>query len=161
MNEWNELTALAAAFGIVALILLIWNLALSLKLGKLTRKYQRLVGDTGVQKLDEVIQAIHAHLAKLDQAQQDHEGALQKHERRLTLMKGNVGVHRFNAFSDTGSDLSFSIAIVNEEEDGVVLTGLYSREQTYLYAKPIVNGQSAYMLSQEEKKAISLALQRE
>lgn len=162
MNEWNEQAILAvAALGLVVFILLVWNVVLSAKLGKLNKKYHRLVGDTGVQQLDEVMQAIHAHLDRLDQNQERQENVLKQHERRLTVLKGNVGVHKFNAFSDMGSDLSFSIAIVNEEQDGVVLTGLYSREQTFLYAKPIVNGQSAYMLSEEEKKAISLALHKE
>ena len=85
---------------------------------------------------------------------------MQDQERRLSTLKGRVGVHRFNAFSDSGSDLSFSVAFINEAEDGVVLTGIHGREQTFLYAKPIDKGQSAYMLSPEEKTAINLAMQK-
>jgi hypothetical protein len=162
MNVWNEPTALAAAaFGLLLFMMLIWNTVLSVKLSKLKKTYRKLIGDTGVQKLDDVIQSIHRHLAQLDHKQNDLDNELKQQERRLTAMKGNVGIHRFNAFSDSGSDLSFSLAIVNEEQDGVVLTGLCSRDHSFLYAKPIVKGQSAYLLSQEEKKAISLALHKE
>jgi hypothetical protein len=72
----------------------------------------------------------------------------------LKKMKSKVGIHRYNAFSDTGSDLSFSVAILDEYQDGVLLTGIHNREQTYIYAKPIQRGQSQYTLSPEEKEAI-------
>lgn len=162
MNEWNEQAALAAAaFGLPFLILLIWNIVLTSKLGKLKRAHAKLIGDTGVQQLEDVMQAIHGQLAQLEKRQHELDAVLKQQDRRLSAMKGKVGIHRFNAFSDSGSDLSFSVAFVNEEQDGVVITGLYGREQTFLYAKPIDKGQSAYLLSPEEKKAINLALHKE
>ena len=72
-------------------------------------------------------------------------------------VKGKVGLVRYNALSEQGSNLSFSIAIVDEELNGVVITSLYGRSQSYTYAKPLVNGTSEYALSDEEKKAISVA----
>ncbi len=162
MNEWNDQAALtAAAFGLLLLIVLVWNITLTSRLGKLKKAHAKLVGDTGVHSLEDVMQAIHGHMGQLESKQQELDAALKQQERRLAAMKGKVGIHRFNAFSDSGSDLSFSVAFVNEEQDGVVITGLYGREQTFLYAKPIDKGQSAYLLSPEEKKAISLALHKE
>jgi hypothetical protein len=70
-------------------------------------------------------------------------------------MKSRLGVQRYNAFSqEGGSDLSFSIVILDEEQDGVVLTGIHGREQTFIYAKPVEKGQSSYSLSPEEKVLI-------
>ncbi|MNC83530.1 hypothetical protein D3C75_1375330 [compost metagenome] len=49
------------------------------------------------------------------------------------------------------------MAILNDYRDGVVLTGIHSREQTFMYAKPLTKGESTYALSPEEKKVIELA----
>lgn len=71
-----------------------------------------------------------------------------------------VGVVRFNAFADTGSDLSFSIAILNADNDGLVLSSLFGREESRTYVKPVKNGQSTYRLSAEEKEAIGKAIEK-
>jgi hypothetical protein len=162
MNGWNNEIAMAVAAGegLLILLMFIWLAALSGKLSKLKKAHRKLVGETGVSGIEDVMHSIHEQLSNVDRTHSQQEKQLQQIERRLTALKGRVGVHRFNAFSDTGSDLSFSIAFVNEEEDGVVITGIHGREQTFLYAKPIDKGQSAYMLTPEEKTAISLAAQK-
>ena len=70
-----------------------------------------------------------------------------------------VGIVRYSAFRDTGSDLSFTLALLNKHNDGVVLNGIYSREMSNIYAKPIKNAESTYTLSNEEKQAIQKALE--
>ena len=72
--------------------------------------------------------------------------------------KGNIGIHRYNAFAERGSDLSFSLAIINDEKDGMVMSGIHGRDNTFVYAKPVKEGQSAYTLTPEEIEAINLAL---
>ena len=70
-----------------------------------------------------------------------------------------IGIVRYNAFKDTGSDLSFTLALLNDKNDGVVLNGIYSREMSNIYAKPVENGKSSYTLSQEEEEAIRKAIE--
>ncbi|XOB40262.1 MAG: DUF4446 family protein [Candidatus Nealsonbacteria bacterium] len=65
-----------------------------------------------------------------------------------------VGVVRFNPFKEIGGNQSFSIALLDANNDGVVLTSLYNREGNRFFAKQIKNGQSKYLLSGEEKRAI-------
>jgi hypothetical protein len=65
-----------------------------------------------------------------------------------------IGVVRFNPFKETGGDQSFSIALLDGHNDGVVITSLYTKEGNRMFAKPIKNGESQYLLSAEEKKAI-------
>ena len=69
-----------------------------------------------------------------------------------------VGIVRFNPFAEVGSNQSFSIALLDGNNNGVVITSLYGREENRVYAKPIANGQSSYLLSEEEKRAISEAI---
>ena len=68
------------------------------------------------------------------------------------------GIYRYNAYKDTGSDLSFTLALLDENNDGVVLNGIYSREMSNIYAKPIKNGNSTYKMTDEEKEAIKRAI---
>jgi ribosomal protein S5 len=110
--------------------------------------------------MEDVMHTLHERMASLDHKQTNQNEKLEQQEKRLSSLKGRISVHRFNAFSDSGSDLSFSVAFVNEEQDGVVITGIHGREQMFLYAKPIDKGQSAYMLTPEEKIAISQAMQK-
>jgi len=70
-----------------------------------------------------------------------------------------VGIIRYNPFSNTGSDLSFSIALLDADNNGIVITSLYSRDGNRVYGKPIKNKTSQYSLSEEEKKAIAQAIQ--
>ncbi len=68
-----------------------------------------------------------------------------------------VGVVRFNPFSDVGGDQSFSLAILDGNDDGAVVTGYYTREGSSVYGKAIKGGKSDYALADEEKKAIEVA----
>ena len=72
-----------------------------------------------------------------------------------------VGIVKYNAYSDAGSDLSFAVALLDNKNDGIVLNGIYSREMSNIYAKPIVNGESKYNLTKEEIQAIRRAIKIE
>jgi len=68
-----------------------------------------------------------------------------------------VGIVRYSPFENTGGDQSFSIAILDANDTGFVLTSFYSREGTRVFAKPIKGGKSEYTLSEEEVDAIKKA----
>ena len=69
-----------------------------------------------------------------------------------------VGIVRYNAYKDTGSDLSFAVCLLDEKNDGVVFNGIYSRDMSNIYAKPIENGLSKYKVTPEEQEAINRAM---
>lgn len=68
-----------------------------------------------------------------------------------------VGIVRYNPFSNVGGDQSFSIALLDGNNNGIVITSLFSREGNRVYGKPIKGGTSEYSLSKEEKQAIEKA----
>lgn len=78
-----------------------------------------------------------------------------KKESKFFVQK--VGIVRFNPFKEIGGDQSFSIALLDGQDSGFVLTSLYSREGNRVYAKPIERGKSNYQLSEEEKEALRKA----
>ncbi len=65
---------------------------------------------------------------------------------------------RYNPFSEVGSNQSFSAVLLDGNNDGMVITSLFTREGNRVYAKPIKNGVSEYSLSNEEKEAIEKAI---
>jgi hypothetical protein len=78
-----------------------------------------------------------------------------KEENKFSVQK--IGIVRFNPFSEVGGDQSFSVALLDGNNDGIVITSLYSRGENRVYGKPIKKGQSEYSLSKEEKEAIEKA----
>ncbi len=68
-----------------------------------------------------------------------------------------VGFIRYNSFDDVGSDLSFTLALLNEEGDGVVVTSIYSREETRTYGKAVRKFVPQQGASKEEQSAIAMA----
>ena len=69
-----------------------------------------------------------------------------------------VGIVRFNPFPEVGGDQSFSIALLDENNNGFVITSHYLRELNRVYAKPVEKGISKYQLSKEEIEAINKAI---
>lgn len=65
-----------------------------------------------------------------------------------------VGVVRFNPFTNIGGDQSFSIALLDYKDNGVVVSALHAPEGTRMYAKPIREGKSTYQLTGEENEAL-------
>lgn len=138
-------------------VLAIGLIMLGRRLKKLRRQYVAVMGNTGVTNIDSVIIELKN---KVDEERVRVDAiSKQLEEVRITLpqLKSKTGIHRYNAFGEGGSDLSFSIAIVNEEKDGLVFSGLHNRENTYVYAKPVSKGDSSYPLTPEERKAIEEA----
>jgi hypothetical protein len=78
-----------------------------------------------------------------------------KEESKFSVQK--VGIVRFNPFKDVGGNQSFSICLLDGNDDGMVVTSLYTKEGNRVYGKPIKAGISEYLLSEEEKEAIEYA----
>ena len=79
-------------------------------------------------------------------------------ERDSTLHIQKIGLIRFNPFKDTGGDQSFTLALVDAHNTGIVISALHSRSGMRWYAKRVVMGKGhEFDLSDEERRAISHA----
>ena len=67
------------------------------------------------------------------------------------------GLVRYNPFNESGGDQSFSLALLDKHNNGIVLTSIFSQEKGRVFGKSIIKGESQYQLSKEEKEAIELA----
>ena len=68
-----------------------------------------------------------------------------------------IGLVRFNPFEDTGSNQSFALALLDADDDGVVISSLHARGGTRIYAKAVAAGRPEATLSEEEAQALDLA----
>lgn len=159
MEDWttNPMNAVTVGLAILVFILFIWMGVIGRRLKKLRKQYTAVMGNTGVTNVEDVIVKLKEDLTIHQQAVSQMQGQFSQVQSSLLQQKSKIGIHRYNAFSNTGSDLSFSIAIVNEAKDGAVFSGIHGRDNTYVYAKPVEKGQSTYSLTPEEYKAITEA----
>lgn len=164
MQDLNDLISdqifvIIGIFAVLVIWLLIWNFVQGAKLRKMRRKYEMMMRGTGVEDLESLLVSLKVQLDGVEDAHQQQQRQLQQLEAIIPKQKAKIGIKRYNPYAEQGSDLSFSVAIVNDARDGVVITGLYSRDGSYVYAKPIQQGNSTYSLSPEEVEAINLAAQ--
>lgn len=145
---------------LLILILLVMVLTQGAKLRKIRKKYDLMMAGSGVENLETLLIDLKVQMDSIEDEQEVQRKSLGILLSKLQQVKGQVGIKRYNAFSDQGSDLSFSLAIVDEKKNGVVISALYSRDSSYVYAKPLTAGESTYALSPEEVEAISLAVQQ-
>lgn len=107
--------------------------------------------------LVEMINTVVMQIRSLKDEQLVTSHSLATLENNFNFSIQKVGVIRFNPFGDSGGNLSFTLAMLNRHNTGVVLTSMHGREQNRIYAKKITNGLCDTMLTQEEQQAITSA----
>lgn len=151
MYLWAALLALF-------LVLAIWVITLQVRMNRLIRHYNRLAADSEGGALND---ALDRYIERLD----DVTGQVDELENLCQTVESNVrraiqriGIVRFNPFADTGSDQSFAVALLDLSGTGIVISSLFSRTSTRIFAKPVADGKSTHVLTEEEREAIDQAL---
>src|SRR5690554_3475287 len=112
------------------LFLFILHIYNRFKIKRITQRYNALVaGFTGIN-LEEVLMGNHKNIAKLRDDFKEMEKMLSSLELKQSFCIQKVGYIRYNAFSDVGNQLSYSIALLDAYNSGFVLSSLYGREST-------------------------------
>ena len=146
--------ALAAALGayLFLLLLVVWALV---RQSGLMRRQARLMRGTEGGSIEQMLrdQMEGAETVRSQIAGASERGASNEASLRLCLQK--VGLLRYDAFPDMGGEQSFSIALLDSGDNGLVVSGLTSRHDMRVYAKPVVGGVSAFSLTDEERRAIA------
>jgi hypothetical protein len=142
------------ALGIVTL----WLFVLTIFFWRILAHYNRLTKSVSEKSLTAVLEKL---LKESDLAGKDIDylkeycGRIEK-EGLLHIQK--IGLIRFNPFKDTGGDQSFVLSLIDGNDNGALISGLYSRSGTRWYAKKVVNGKGVeHELTEEEKRALKEA----
>ena len=117
----------------------------------------RLFAETGHDEFGEVLLSHQRQLRRGSASLKEFDQRLTHVEAEQHFLLNQTGLVRYNPFSDAGGNMSFSLALLNNNGDGAVVTSLHSREGTRLYAKQVVNYESEQILTNEEKEAVTRA----
>ena len=128
------------------------------RIGRLNRHLGALTRGSDERSLEAILEA---HLARVHEVVRDVEAVEARTavlERDLRLSFSGVGLVRFNPFEDTGSNQSFTLALLDGHRDGVVVSSLHARNMTRIYAKAVAGGRAEATLSAEEIEALGIAI---
>lgn len=139
-------------------LILIWNAFLQWQNQKIKKKLRILFEGKKAKDLEKLIFEIIQRQDLSEKSVSDLKKFDNYLEKMALLSIQKVGIVRYNPFKEVGGDQSFSIVLLNSQNNGFVITSLYGRETSRIYGKPIENGSSKYQLSEEEKKAIEQAI---
>ena len=140
--------------GILCLMELIWIFVLGRKLKGFQKSYIALQTFLDGGSLDQQLKEYFHEVNKIKANVSTIEKRVDQAEQKLRASVDRVELVRFNAFDNMGSDLSFALALLNQQGDGVVISSINNREESRVYAKPVTQGDSTYHLSAEEKEVI-------
>ena len=146
-----------AIFAAIELLLII---ILFTKIGGTNKKYKKMMRGVNNKNLEGLLEDYLNKVEKIELDSSDVVGKFNRIDESIKKCVQKVAMVRYKAFEDVGSDLSFSIALLDDGNDGIVLTGIYGRMESTTYAKPIDKGISRYDLSEEELQALSEAMNK-
>lgn len=131
------------------------------KYNKLNFSYQMFMKGKKAESLEEEIGELFGDISFLKMAAEKNRKDIKKMIENLRECYQRVGVVKYDAFKEMGGKLSFSVALLNDNENGLIINSVHSSNGCYVYTKEIVEGECAISLGEEEKKALMLALQDE
>jgi len=136
----------------------LWLGILTFFLFRTIKHYQKLTEGIEKKHLQAVLEKILKDLGEKEKQIEELLKQVEKLEKENLYNIQKIGLVRFNPFAEVGGDQSFSLAILDGENSGLVISSLHSREVTRIYAKPVKKGKAVgYQLSTEEIQAIKNA----
>lgn len=154
LHQNDNATLLLLTLAVFVLLLFIGWFVLLVYLTRQNRRIQALTRGMEGQNLEETLTA---HMTKVEQTERRMDGleqAVGVLQAQIPNCLQRVNLVRFDAFDDVGGEQSFSLGLLNQRGDGIVMTGVYSRMDVRVYAKSIQNGKTSHALSQEEERVL-------
>lgn len=142
----------------LTLILFIIILINVIQMRKLKKKYKMFMDGKNAKTLEESIMSRMDQIDYLISSNQKNESDIKAINKNLKSTFQKVGLVKYDAFQEMGGKLSFSLALLNQVNDGFIINAMHSREGCYTYIKEIIDGNSIIALADEEKEALEMAM---
>ncbi|MCR5106296.1 MAG: DUF4446 family protein [Eubacterium sp.] len=147
---------------IIILLLLIIILGIVLiitinQLQKVSRKYYTLTSGKQAKDLEQIMLKRFGEMDRIKARIKRYTKEHKTFQGHLDSCYNKMGLIKYDAFDSMAGELSYSLALLNHDNSGFVLTSLHSKEGCYSYAKEIIKGESYIALSKEEIEAITKA----
>lgn len=144
-----------AGVSILSLVLAIIALALA---GAMRSRYKKIMVDGAGKDITDAIINYYKKCTDMMNEFKTADIRIEELEKNIRLCGQKIGCYRYDAFDDNKGKLSFAVAVLDAENTGFVLNGVFARQQSSTYLKPITRGSSQRELTEEENEAIRLAM---
>ncbi len=145
-----------AAVVIILLILLIANIV---QIKQLKKRYKIFMKGSTARSLEDTLIERLELVDDLVESNATNERNIDIIFKRIANDYQKLGIVKYDAFNEMGGKLSFSLALLNEKNNGFIINAVHSREGCYTYVKEIIDGRSVINLSDEEIQALDRALE--
>ncbi len=141
----------------VTLVLLILYIVNVVQIAQLKKRYKIFMSGKNAKNLEKTLIERLDQVDALIDANAMNERNIKKLFANMKFTFQKVGLVKYDAFNEMGGKLSFSLALLNETDDGFVMNAVHSREGCYTYVKEIIAGNSIIVLAEEEQEALDIA----
>lgn len=146
---------------VVLLLLILMYLVLYKKYRKLQEKYNKFMKGKDAESLEEVIWKRFEEIDKLKLESMELKDTAAKLTEGLAGAYQKTAIIKYDAFKEMGGKLSFSVALLNNQNDGFILTSMHSSSGgCYTYIKEVIKGESFILLSEEESQVLKEAINK-
>ena len=153
----HEATLLLASM-LLILVLLILVVYTMVRLSTMNARYRAMMRGSNSEDLEGMLIQ---HIHEVEKVSATNTRILEENELiRQFIRKSLVrtAMVRFRAFEDMGGDLSYAVAMLDANNDGVIFSSIFARADSRSYIKPIKGGSSEYPLTEEEKGVLKEAM---
>ena len=154
-----DLTYLFIAAYAMILILIIIVIVQTVKLCKLSKRYKKFMSGKNAKSLEKEIEGIFEDNKFIKASTEKNRKDIQSLYRKFEGAFQKVGIVKYDAYNQVGGQLSFSLALLDENDNGFVLNSVHSTEGCYSYTKEIKQGICQIPLGDEEKQALEIAME--
>lgn len=160
LNQEQLLLIAVLVMAILTVALLTTTVILLVKIGALTKKYNAFMKGSDGHTLESTILTRFKEIDILKEESKYTSEKLNIACETLITAYQKIGIVKYDAFKEMGGKLSFSLCLLDDENNGFILTSMHTREGCYTYVKEIIKGESFVVLAAEERRALEEAKNR-
>ena len=149
---------LIIGLAVLTLVCMIITLVCFTQYRKLYRRYDIFMRGKDAETLEDTILDLLDETAVLQTSDRESRDQLKSLTRQVRASYQKIGIVKYNAFKGMGGNLSFVIALLDDNNSGFILNSVHSRDGCYLYMKDVEKGSTDVLLGAEEKEALEMAL---
>ena len=153
-----DLTYLFIAAYALILILIIVVIVQAIKFSKLSRKYKKFMSGKNAKSLEKDIVGLYEDNKFIKASAEKNKNDILTLYKKFESTFQKIGIVKYDAFNQIGGQLSFSLALLDENDNGFILNSVHGAEGCYLYTKEIKNGMCEISLWDEEREALNMAM---
>ena len=145
---------------IISLILLVLVIIQMFQINNLKKNYKKFMGGKDIKSFEELLEKIVGDNKIILDLSDENRKEIRNINKELENSFNKAGIIKYDAFKQMGGMLSFSIALLNEKDNGFIINSVHSTEGCYTYIKEVTAGICEMDLSNEEKEALSRAIKK-